>query len=358
MSTVMRLLLVVLGSVGLLIYFRSIIRMMLLNRRERDFLQRGAARIVIAIVHGLARGKRTQAQVKHAQAWLMPLFIFCIVLIWFLLVQISFSLILWGVNAESSWVKAMVASGSALSTLGFQTPKTLTGQLLAIGEAAIGLGIVILLFTFVPGYQAAVQVRERKGGWLHSRTIGAESACLSLLESLQRSGRTHDASVWESWEDWFRGVLETHAISPILAYVPSIYRGNWVDTAATVLDAVSLVLVSADSKDSTEAARLCRATGISALHTIAGELVGDRPKQAGLGEVRSADTSAALGGLYDKLRAQGVPIATDKERWVHDLSSLRADYVPSLRHISRATLMPVHEPWQSPLSDDEVHDRS
>lgn len=343
--------LVLAGGVGLLIYFRSIIRMMLLNRRERDALQRAAARLVITIIHRLARGKHSQARVKRAQAWLMPLFVFTIVAIWFLLVQFSFSLILWGVSAEPNWSESFVSSGSSLSTLGFRTSKTHLGEWLAVFEASIGLGIVILLFTFVPGYQTAIQLRERKGGWLESRTGGNNPACVGLLESLHRTGGTDDAAVWGDWEAWFRGLLETHSISPVLAYVPSVYRGNWVDTSAVVLDAASLLLLSADSKDR-EAVRICRETGVSALRTIAAELIGGRPNEVPSNEPHTAAPGPALDSLHGKLLELGLVVAPDKDRWARSFTTLRADYVPNLRHISRATLMPVQEPWEQPRLDE------
>jgi len=323
---------------------------MLINRRERDPLQRAVGWFSVSIMHALARGAGSQAQVKRVQVWMMPLFIFAIVIVWFLLVQFSFSLIIWGVGAETNWLRSFVASGSALSTLGFLTPKTTVGEMLAIFEAAIGLGIVILLFTFVPGYQTAIQVRERKGGWLNSRSDGSKPACVSLLESLHRSGQTYDPSVWQEWEAWFRGLLETHSISPVLAYVPSIYRGNWLDTAATILDASSLLLVSAESKD-TEAARICRATGVAALRIISAELIGDkrnaRPEQSGV-----ADTNTALTALQGHLQHLGLPAAADKTRWVQSFTDLRAEYTQDLGHISRATLMPFQAPWERPPPDE------
>ena len=346
MNTALRVLLVLVGCVGLFVYFRSIVRMMLLNRRERDVLERIAARFVIVIMHGLASGKRSQSEVKHVQAWLMPMFIFTIVAIWFVLVQFSFGLILWGVRVEPNLGQAFIASGSALSTLGFHTPNTTAGEWLAIGEAAIGLGIVILLFTFVPGYQSAIQARERKGGWLASRTTQTEPSCVGLLRSLQRSGQTDDASVWLEWESWFRGLLETHSISPVLAYVPSIYRGNWVDTATTILDAASLLLVSGDSQH-TEGPRLCREAGIAAVRSIAAELIGDR-EQRQADELSSADANASLLALHDQLHRVGLPVAADEDRWVQSFAALRKDYISDLRHISRATLMPIMEPWERP----------
>jgi len=357
MNIGMRVALVLAGCLGIIIYFRSIIRMVLLNRRERDVLGRAAGRFAVTLVQGLSRDKRSYEDVQRLQAWVMPLFIFTIVSIWFLLVQLSFSFILWGVSAEPDWLRAFLSSGSALSTLGYLTPKTSLGEALATFEAAIGLGIVMLLFTFVPGYQAAIVVRERKVGWLDSRAGGRNTACVSLLESLHRAGRTYDANIWEEWEAWFRGLLETHSISPVLAYVPSVYRGgSWLATSAAVLDAASLLLVSAEPKDA-EAARICRETGVTALRTIAAELVGARSSDVRAEEHRAPAASAALVELHGKLPGLGLPVAEEKDRWAQSFMTLRADYASHLRRISAATLMPFHEPWERPRSDESLQAR-
>ena len=90
-------------------------------------------------------------------------------------------------------------------------------------------------------------MRERKVGWLYART-GRHPNCLSLLEALKASGRLNDPGVWHDWEHWFRGVLETHSIAPILTYVPSVYSGTtWVSASAAVLDTTSLLLATLET---------------------------------------------------------------------------------------------------------------
>jgi hypothetical protein len=66
-----------------------------------------------------------------------------VIIVWFGLVLVGFALLIWSCQAEHSLLKAMIASGSQLSTLGFRTPPDTAGQLLAIVEGAMGLGIVV-----------------------------------------------------------------------------------------------------------------------------------------------------------------------------------------------------------------------
>ena len=90
--------------------------------------------------------------------------------------------------AEHSVLQAVIASDSALSTLGFLTLPGIAGQLLAIPEGAMGLGIVVFFFTFIPGYQTAIQAGEVRVAWLYARA-GIGMANFGLVEWLQRSGR-------------------------------------------------------------------------------------------------------------------------------------------------------------------------
>jgi hypothetical protein len=332
----------VIGIVGLFIYFRSIVRVMLLNRRERDLVEVWARFWAVTIVHGLAGRGREYRHVQRMQAWSLPLFIFFAVTTWFLLVLLSFTCILWALRTEPSWARALSSSGSALSTLGFLTPSTLLGEYLAIFEAAIGLAIVILLFTFVPGYLAAVQARERRVGWLYART-GRHPNCLSLLEALKTSGRLNNPGVWEDWEIWFRGVLETHSISPILAYVPSVYSGTtWVSASAAVLDTTSLLLATLDNRQ-TDAARICRETGVTLVRLIAKELHRHRAIEDRASSHLDAQAIKIFDQLYDKLHEFELPIKTHKEECRERFVTLRSEYESDLRHIARSTLMPIEE---------------
>ena len=343
MHMALRVVAVLIGLVLLFIYFRSIVRVLLLNRRERDMIGRFSGVCAVALIHAVAGDLRDHDRVQRIQAWVMPAYIFFAVVIWFLLVQVAFMFILVGTGVETRWAHAFSVSGSALSTLGFATPPGLLGQYLAIYEAGIGLAVVILLFTFVPGYQAAIQVRERRVGYLNSRT-GQHPNAVSLLEFQKRAGRLHDNS-WDEWETWFRGVLETHAISPILCYVPSIYRGtNWVGAAAAVLDTTSLVL-AALAPEHTNGARLCRETGVTTVRTIALELAQD-PQVLTQTNERS-DALPEFGKLYDQLKSLGLPVTASQDACHETFMRLRSEYQPSLRYISKTTLMPIETPTVS-----------
>ena len=50
------------------------------------------------------------------------------------------------------------------------------------------------------------------------------------------SGASDWSELWEDWESWFRNLAETHALAPILAFVPTVRRGQtWLAAAAVGL---------------------------------------------------------------------------------------------------------------------------
>lgn len=325
------------GVFLLIVYFRSIVVVALLNSRSRDIIERHARRSAVAIIHRFVDRADSYAEIQRRQAWIMPLFVLIAVVTWFLLVQLAFTGILWGLRIEPEFWRALSASGSALSTLGYLTPSTLIGEYLAVFQAAIGLAVVMLLFTFVPGYQAAVQVRESRVGWFYARTddLATGERYLAWLVA-----KNDDAGInvgWEDWESWFRGIRETHTLSPILSFVPSIYRGtSWIATASSVLDAATATVACLD-KNAPAETRICRREGATTMRLIAtaiGSHATTRPTAS-----RSAGKDD-FDSLYATLAAAGLPVG-DKAACHRSYLALRAEYAPYVDQIAAATLTPL-----------------
>ncbi|WEK50056.1 MAG: hypothetical protein P0Y66_20705 [Candidatus Kaistia colombiensis] len=327
------------GVLLLVLYFRSIVVVALLNSKADDFIERNARRSAVAIVHRFISRDGGDAEIqRRRQAWIMPLFVLIAVVTWFLLVQIAFTGILWGLRIEPGFWRALSASGSALSTLGYLTPSTLVGEYLAVFQAAIGLAVVMLLFTFVPGYQASIQTRERRVGWLYARTDDVATGERYLGWLLAKNDDAGIQVGWEDWENWFRGIRETHTLSPILSFVPSIYRGtSWIVTASSVLDAATATVACLDQNAPTEA-RICRREGATTMRLIAAALGAGAPARPPA--VRSGETDG-FDRLYAILVAAGLPVAGDREQCHRTYAALRADYAPYVEQIAAATLTPI-----------------
>jgi len=329
-----------LGLWLLFLILRSMIRIALINCHSRDFLAEAAGRVVYTAVSLRLRHLRDTRDLHPVLLWFFPAYLLLLILVYFAGAMAAFVLLYWGIGAVSTWHQAFLASGSALNTLGFATPTTVAGQWLAIPEGALGLGIVVFLFTFIPGYQAVIRAREDKTSWLYVRTSGRPTA-VALLEWCQRAGRTGDMrDVWEAWEDWFRMLGDTHSVMPMLALSPSVQRNqSWVVAAATVLDAATLAACSLDSSDA-EAARICVQTGTRAFLAIADAL--GRTCSAPAQEA-ARTTKEEYEATRDRLRSPGMPLrsATVLEARWQEFLTLQARYAEAVAFVARRTFAPV-----------------
>src|SRR5215469_12065251 len=253
--------------IGLLLvfaFFRSVFQVALINRQRGDRLSRCVGWLVYSALARRALKRRSYADIQDVLGWVLPLYILLLIVVWFGIVQAGFSLLIWSSQAEHSLLQAAIASGSALSTLGFLTPPNIAGQLLAILEGAMGLGVVVFYFTFIPGYQTTIQMRQVKVAWLYARA-GPGLTNFTLVEWFLLSGANDWNGLWEDWESWFRNLAETHALTPILAFVPTVHRGQtWLTAAAVVLDSVSLYLSAFEAR-AMSSATVCHRTGVDAL---------------------------------------------------------------------------------------------
>ena len=330
----------VMGLLLLLAFLQSAARVAIVNRQRGDRLARGIGWVAYSAIARRALRRRSYDAIQDALAWVMPLYILLLIMSWFALVQCAFSLLIWSSQAEHSLLQAFIASGSALSTLGFLTPPGVYGQLLSIPEGAFGLGIVVFFFTFIPGYQTTIQARETKVAWLYARA-GADPTGFGFIEWMQRSGKADDlTAIWEDWEAWFRLLIETHTRAPVLAFVPAVQRGQaWLIGAVVILDAASFCLSVLDAKGLPSAV-LCHTTGVKALRLIAAEHgAREAVDMTALRECRSDRPS--FDAACDRMAAMGASVKPDLDACWHHFAGLRREYEASLAQLAISLLIPT-----------------
>ena len=329
-----------LGLWILFLILRSMIRLALMNCHYRDFVNQITGRAVYTAVALRLRGNRDSRATHPVLLWFFPAYILSLIIVYFVGAMIAFMVLYWGAGAVNTWHQAFLASGSALNTLGFATPTTIVGQCLAIPEGALGLGIVVFLFTFIPSYQAVIRSREDKTSWLYVRT-GDQPTGVAMLEWCQRAGIAGNMNdVWEAWEDWFRTLGVTHSVLPMLTMSPSAQTGqSWVQAAAAVLDAAALAASSIEIGNA-EAAKICARTGTRALLAIADAL----------GQARSASEQRQTHPSREKYQAvrarlssAGIALrsAINEETQWQEYLSFRGQYEEALMFVARRTFAPL-----------------
>lgn len=350
------------GLVLLALFAQSVSRAALVSRHRGDRIAHGIGLLVCSSLSRIASRRRDYDAVQDVLAWVLPLYILALIVAWFALVQVGFSLVLWALRVESSPGAALIASGSALSTLGFLTPMSVLGQALAILEGAMGLGVVVFFFTFIPGYQTAIQARELKVAWLYART-GPDPTGFALIGWLLRSHSYGDSDMrglWQQWEEWFRVLGETLGVAPVLTSVPSVRRGQaWLVSAAAVLDAASFCIATSGEGTQSSAVGVCRTTAVTVLRYLDGNH--EHETAAARTDAWHA-AHAAFDASYDLLIAAKPSLTISRSESWDRFVALRREYeglfvrlsVRLLVSCSNTTLRTLPRALTAPLSATKV----
>jgi len=232
---------VVFGLLCIGLFFRSIIVNAFLTQLRHDVIARAAWWLTEGVFRLFISHRSPQARIDRVLAWFWPIVQFAMIYLWFLVVIAGFGAINWGIGASPSWHQALVESGSAASTLGFATPTSLLGEIVAIVEGGIGLFLVVFLLTFIPGYLAAQQSRSDQTSRVYARA-GNPPTGAALVEWYYRSGKGGDLDdACAAWETWVRDFGLAHSQSPELGLTRA-HRSSeyWVSAVAAMLDAAAI----------------------------------------------------------------------------------------------------------------------
>jgi hypothetical protein len=143
-------------------------------------------------------------------------------------------------------------------------------------------------------------------------------------------------------------------LAPVLAFVPTVQRGQtWLAAAAVTLDSVSFYLSALEVRGTSSAA-VCHSTGVDALRLIAAELA----ERKGPPEARRGQhlTRAHFDAAWERLTALGAALKVERDpSWVRFVK-LRAEYEGSLSNLAESLLVPVHGSLLLPLraADEEA----
>lgn len=339
LALVLRILAGLAGASLIIIFFKSIIRVGLLNQQYQDPVAFWTGRFIFSLfrfrIRHLPGGKAKRAEIM---TWFWPSMLIGIITTWFILVTSGFALLNLALAAERTVTASVVASGSALSTLGFSTPSTVTGQLLAIFEGAIGLFLIVYLFTFLPGFMDLMRERGSRVAWIYHRT-GANPSGVGLLTWLARNGRFHDPSFWEDWAIYFHALANSRSVLPVLCIVrPITPENSWVCAFASFLDA--LALANSTVEGALEDGKICFTNGVAAIcnthAAMRGTPIAPTRDPASM-RVKRSEYDAACA----QLEAAGLKLVADRETAWKNFVEAHMTYEEEVAWLAAAISDPV-----------------
>jgi hypothetical protein len=334
---------VVVTLVALVVLVRTLVsavRSFVVPRDEPTAL----TRLVFVAMHVpfLAVAKRRDHAAGHrVMRAYAPSALLLLPVIWMFIVWMCFGAFLWALD-DTSLKHSLEISGSAVTSLGTFAARTFPASVLSFGEAALGLGLVALLITYLPTIYAAYQRREREVSLLSVRA-GTPPSPVEMIVRFQLInflGLTEE--IWTGWEEWFVDIEESHTSMGSLAHFRSgLPEHSWITASGAVLDAASLLLSSVDVPYEPRAA-LCIRSGFLALRHVADFFDIEYPHDP-LPTDPISVTRDEFNAALARLSEAGVPLKADREQAWRDFNGWRVNYDAPLRALERITMAPT--PW-------------
>ena len=333
------------GAVTVLLTMRSAVRTFLVPRALQAYLARAVFIGMRRIFWLRANSRHDYARRDRMMAFYAPVSLLVLLATWLVLVFAGYAAMFWGLG-NGPLREALTLSGSSLFTLGFERGNgDLPTTLLVFSAAAIGLGLLALLITYLPSLYNAFSRREAGVSKLEVRT-GRPPSGVRLIELAWIVGRLESLhELWSAWEDWFVDVDESHSSFPPLVFFRSPHPDeSWVTAAGSILDGASLFVSSVDVPREPEPEFMIRAGYLCLRHiaTFFWIPVNDDPAPTDPISVSREEFDTA----FDRLAAAGVPMRPDRDQAWRDFAGWRVNYDAALLGLARLTMAPAAA-WSS-----------
>lgn len=325
----------------------SAIRTVVLPRSAVSSLTRAVFAGTRSVFDLLAHDRREYEDRDRIMAMYAPVSLVLLPAAWLALVLVGYMAQFWATGGYEI-TEAFAVSGSSLLTLGFVPVETTGERVLAFSEAVLGLGLVALLITFLPSMYSAFSRRESAVALLEVRA-GSPPSAVEMMERLANIGWLDQLpAIWETWENWFTEVEESHTSYPALTFFRSPQSDrSWVVAAGTVLDAAALTASTLDIPRQPEA-QLCVRSGYIALRRIA-EFFGISFDPDPSPDDPISVTREEFDAACDRMAEAGVPIKANRDRAWRDWAGWRVNYDTVLLALAELTIAP-YAPWTSDRS--------
>jgi hypothetical protein len=347
MILLLRILAILLGTLLVIVTLFSAIRTLVLPRAIKDDITNltfAAVRLLLSIPLRFSEDYRYR---DRLMAYYAPIALLTLLPVWLFLVTLGYTGIFWGLGVEG-WYESFLLSGSSLLTLGFAKAGDVIQLSLVYSEATIGLLLIALLIAYLPTMYAAFQRRESAVSLLEVRAGDPPSAVEMLLRFNRIRGLNQLHETWQSWENWFIDLRESHTSLSMLVFFRSPQpEHSWVTASGTILDAAALTLSTLDIPHDFQA-DLCLRSGYLALRHIADFFKVPYKPNPHAGDPISI-TRAEFDQAYDQLAAQDLPVKINRDQAWRDFAGWRVNYDQVLLALAELTMAP-QAPWSSDRS--------
>ena len=290
-----------------------------------------------------ANRTKTFESTDRIMAFYGPVGLLTLPFAWLMFVVVGYTGIFWALGGIG--LRGAFTEAGSVFTFGFRAPPALPQTILAYTEAALGLGLIALLISYLPSLYAAFSRREQLVTLLETRAGNPPSVHEMLRRFYIIHGLDQLGPQFALWEEWFADVEETHTSYPALVNFRSpLPRRNWLTSAGAVLDSASFAASTIDQEREPRA-ELCIRAGYLCLRRIA-KIFGIPHKMNPAPEDPISITREEYDAVYDQLAAEGLPLKEDRDQAWRDFAGWRVNYDDVLVPLARLILAP-EAPWSS-----------
>jgi hypothetical protein len=261
------------------------------------------------------------------------------------MIGIGYTLALYGAGIKPM-IRAFLFSGSALSTLGFESPgNNFWVIVLSAVEALTVVIIVALLIGYLPTIYSSYQQREQAVNNLDELT-GAQPDGVKVVDAyVNIFGPTRLGELWQAWFSWFADLTTSGStLSGELYLRSSRWDRSWISAAGAILDAAALVESSVDLSTDPAADRLVR-LGSRSLRQVLEPLRLRCPEQPKWPGTPINITQQEFEDAYDHLQQSGLPMKPDKNAAWTTFAQHRVQYECPLMTLVRLKKPPRGCRW-------------
>jgi hypothetical protein len=262
-----------------------------------------------------------------------------------LLLGFGYTLLFYGVGVKP-FIQAILFSGSALSTLGTESPgNNIAVIVLSVIEALTAITVVAILIGYVPNIFSAYQDRERAVVSLEA-LVGTQADAVKVLDAyISAFGPAQLGNLWATWLEWFGQLVNARTtLAGDLYLRSSRWDRSWVIAAGAVLDAASLVSSSVDLSTDPAADRLV-AFGSHVLNDIVARLHLRCPATPTWPDTPINVTQDEFNAAYDHLQSSGLPMKPDQDAAWNAFARYRVEYECALMTLIRLKRIPKGARW-------------
>jgi hypothetical protein len=273
-----------------------------------------------------------------------PIAVLALPAAWLFSSLVGFALLLGGIGGLAPR-DAIILSGSSLLTLGFALPHGLLLSLVAFAEAAIGVGLLAVVITYLPAINAAFSRRELVVASLDARAQNPPSALALILRHHQFAGLDRLDENWRVWETWIVDVGDSHMTHAMLPFFRSSTPAHsWVTALGCLLDASNLrVSAIRHPGGGNTDAYMFHLAASAVIRRIAAFFGIVLDLEDG---VAASVTPGELDEALAAMAAAGVPMVEDLDLARERFFARRAQYDRALLGLCRAVEAPP-APWSS-----------